>query len=94
MNNDYLYRAQEIVEDPRILAIVTSRRAKQLALGARPMVKCDSTNHLDIALLEIAEGKLSFELSEDAPELTAEEQVLADAAAEARRKLDEVTQNS
>ncbi len=93
MNNDYLYRAQEIIEDPRVLAIVTSRRAKQLALGAKPMVRCDSTNHLDVALLEIAEGKLSFELSEETAELTVEEQVLADAAAEARRRLDEVTQD-
>ena len=35
--------------------------AKQLALGGRPMVKCDSENYLDWALLEIAEGLLSYE---------------------------------
>ncbi|MCF6176684.1 MAG: DNA-directed RNA polymerase subunit omega [Victivallaceae bacterium] len=86
MNNDYLYRAQTIIEDPRILSIVVSRRAKQLALGGRPMVKCDSENHLDIALLEIAEGKLSFEFPKKNVELTLEEQVLADTLNEQKTK--------
>ena len=81
MNNDYLYRAKAVIEDPRILSIVASKRAKQLALGGRPMVKCDSENHLDIALLEIAEEKLTFEFPVKNVELTLEEQVLADAAA-------------
>lgn len=79
MNNDYLYRAKAVIDDPRILSIVAAKRAKQLALGGRPMIKCDSENHLDIALLEIAEGKLSFEFPEKKVELTLEEQVLADA---------------
>ncbi len=78
MNNDYLYRAKAAIDDPRILSIVAAKRAKQLALGGRPMVKCDSENHLDIALLEIAEGKLSFEFLAKKVELTLEEQVLAD----------------
>jgi DNA-directed RNA polymerase subunit K/omega len=83
MNNDYLYRAKAVIEDPRILSIVASKRAKQLALGGRPMVKCASENHLDIALLEIAEEKLTFEFPAKDVELTLEEQVLADAAAKA-----------
>ena len=82
MNNDYLYRAKAIIEEPRVLSIVAARRAKQLATGARPMVKCDAKNHLDVALLEIAEGKLSFEFSTTDKELTLEEQVLADSVAE------------
>ena len=42
--------------------MVAAKRAKQLALGkARPMVKCDSKQILDVALLEIAEGLLSYE---------------------------------
>jgi DNA-directed RNA polymerase subunit K/omega len=86
MNNDYLYRAQAIIEDPRILSIVVSRRAKQLALGGRPMVKCADENHLDIALLEIAEGKLSFEFPKKKVELTLEEQVLADTLNEQKTK--------
>ena len=30
------------------------------------MVRCDSPNQLDVALLEIAEGLLSYEFPEDA----------------------------
>ena len=62
MNNDYLARAKERIPDPQILSVVAAKRAKQLALGkARPMVKCDSKQILDVALLEIAEGLLSYE---------------------------------
>jgi DNA-directed RNA polymerase subunit K/omega len=61
MNNSYLARAKKIIEDPKTLAIVVSKRARQLAMGARPMVRCNSAEHLDIALLEIAEHKLSFD---------------------------------
>ncbi len=61
MNNDYLARARKVIPDPQILSVVAARRARQLAFGARPMIKCDSENHLDVALLEIAEGLLSYE---------------------------------
>ncbi|MDR0932164.1 MAG: DNA-directed RNA polymerase subunit omega [Victivallales bacterium] len=61
MNNGYLARAKQQIPDPQILSVVAAKRAKQLALGARPMVKCDSENYLDWALLEIAEGLLSYE---------------------------------
>ena len=61
MNNDYLARAREKISDPQILIMVASKRARQLANGRRPMIKCDSDNYLDIALLEIGEGLLSYE---------------------------------
>ncbi len=61
MNNEYLSRARKVITDPQVLTVVASRRAKQLALGGRPMIKCDSKNVLDVALLEIAEGLLSYE---------------------------------
>lgn len=60
MNNSYLERAKKVITDPQILSIVAGKRARQLAWGARPMLKCDTANHLDIALLEIAEGKLYY----------------------------------
>ncbi len=68
MNNAYLEKAKEVIPDPKILSLVASKRARQLALGARPMVKCRDENHLDIALLEIAEKKLDFEMSEISPD--------------------------
>ena len=61
MNNAYLARAKKMIPDPQILSVVAAKRAKQLALGARPMIKCDSDIYLDWALLEIAEGLLSYE---------------------------------
>ena len=62
MNNAYLAKAKQFITDPQILSVVAAKRAKQLALGkARPMVKCDSKQILDVALLEIAEGLLSYE---------------------------------
>jgi len=58
VNNAYLDKAKKVITDPKMLSIVAAKRAKQLAQGARPMVKCNSENFLDVALLEIAEGKL------------------------------------
>ncbi|MEA4862334.1 MAG: DNA-directed RNA polymerase subunit omega [Victivallaceae bacterium] len=65
MNNSYLERARKKIHDPQILCVIAAKRAKQLSLGARPMVRCDSPNQLDTALLEIAEGFLTFEFPEE-----------------------------
>ena len=72
MNNSYLERAKQNIPDPQILSVVAAKRAKQLATGARPMVKTADENLLDIALLEIAEGLLSYEFP-DENEAAAEE---------------------
>ena len=77
MNNAYLERAKERIPDPQILSVVAAKRARQLAQGARPMIKCDSSQLLDVALLEIAEGLLSYEFGDEAP---AEEEKAADTA--------------
>ncbi len=66
MNNAYLERARKKILDPQILCVVAAKRAKQLSLGARPMVRCDSPNQLDTALLEIAEGFLSYDIPSEA----------------------------
>lgn len=68
MDNGYLERAKTVIPDPQILSVVAAKRARQLALGARPMVKCDSENHLDVALLEIAEGLIGYEFGEEETE--------------------------
>ena len=73
MNNAYLNRAKEVIPDPQVLSVVAAKRARQLATGARPMIKCDSSNLLDVALLEIAEGLLSYEFGADVPEEAAAE---------------------
>lgn len=60
MNNDYLRKAEAAIPDKKILSVVASKRARQLALGGRPMVKCNEKNFIDIALLEIGMGLLDF----------------------------------
>ena len=64
MNNAYLAKAKQVIPDPQILSVVAAKRARQLAAGGRPMIKCDCNNLLDIALLEIGEGLLSYEFSD------------------------------
>lgn len=61
MNNEYLEKARNMIRDPRVLTIVAAKRARQLAYGARPLVHCtekEAENHVDVALREIAEGKI------------------------------------
>ena len=62
MNNEYLLRAKQVIPDAKVLIVLASKRAAMLASGkSRPMVRCKEDNFLDIALLEIAEGKLEAE---------------------------------
>jgi DNA-directed RNA polymerase subunit omega len=63
MKPNLVKAAAEIVPDPKILINIVSRRVRQLCLGHRPMVEfVPGLGHADIALSEIAAGKLSFEL--------------------------------
>jgi len=55
MNDAYLEKAKLNIKDPKFLSIIASRRSKELARGARPMIKTDDQEYLDVALLEIAE---------------------------------------
>ncbi|MBR1967521.1 MAG: DNA-directed RNA polymerase subunit omega [Lentisphaeria bacterium] len=80
MKNEYLYRAKKQITDPQILSIVAARRARQLANGARPMIKTDDQEYLDIALLEIAEGLLGYEFPTE-EEIAAAKQAARDAEA-------------
>ena len=59
MNEEYLARAKDKVDDVRLLINGAAKRAAELARGAKPLVPTlpdDDRSSLDIALLEIAEG--------------------------------------
>lgn len=64
VREEYLKQANKVIKDPNILVNVVSRRVHQLQHeGMEPLV--DTLEKLepeDIALREIIEGKLSFEL--------------------------------
>ena len=63
MNPNLVKAAAEIIPDAKILVNMVSRRVRQLCIGHRPMVEfVPGLGHADIALSEIAAGKLTFEL--------------------------------
>lgn len=62
MNADLVKAASEVITNQQILVNMVSRRVRQLALGHRPLVQCaPGLREADIALTEIANGKLTFE---------------------------------
>ena len=62
MNNEYVARALETLSDKNILVNLASKRAGEISRGARPLVVVPAeTLPLDTALLEIAEGKVTYE---------------------------------
>jgi len=60
MNNEYVAKAKEQIADPKELITVAMKRANQLALGAKPMIRTQEDKFIDIALLEIGEGLLGI----------------------------------
>ena len=63
MRDDYIQEAQKVIKDPNILINVVSRRVKQLKMGQKPLVESlERLSPEDIALREIMEGKITYEL--------------------------------
>lgn len=63
MRDEYLRAANKVITDPNILINVVSRRVKQLKGGMPPLVESlEKLDTEDIALREIIEGKISYEL--------------------------------
>jgi DNA-directed RNA polymerase subunit omega len=66
MRDDYIKEAQKVISDPNILVNVVSRRVKQLKRGSRPLVESlEKLAPEDIALREIIEGKINYEIPEN-----------------------------
>ena len=64
MNTMLLQQAKERINNVPMLINVISRRVRQLNAGQRPMVKPDrGMSNMDLALAEVAEGKLTAELT-------------------------------
>ena len=63
MNSNLVRGAAEVIPNPKILVNMVSQRVRQLCLGHRSMVEfTPGLGQADIALSEIAAGKLTFEL--------------------------------
>jgi len=65
MRDDYIKEALKTIPDANLLINVVSRRVKQLKRGNRPLVESlEKLSSEDIALREIIEGKISYEIAE------------------------------
>ena len=67
IKNKYLELAQERISSPELLVNVVRRRVRQLIQGHRPITQTDARMEFsDIALKEISEGRLTYELVNEA----------------------------
>ena len=68
MNSELLKKAHEKVPCTPVLVNLISKRERELINGAKPLVRPDSLDEdkCDIALREVAEGKLIAEIDFDA----------------------------
>ena len=68
MNAELLKRAHEKIASVPVLINLISKREKELINGAKPLIKPTSldVDKCDIALQEVAEGKLIAEIDFDA----------------------------
>ena len=66
MNPSLVVDASKIIPQPHLLINLVSRRVRQLNSGNRPMVALNGRTGLaDIALMEIAQGKLHLRTLHD-----------------------------
>ena len=71
MNSQLLEEASKVITEPQVLINMVSKRVRQLSAGSRAMVPVEGRMGLaDIALAEIAQGKLILSEGEngDKPE--------------------------
>ena len=72
MRDDYIKEALKVVPDPNLLINVVSRRVKQLKRGSRPLVESlEKLAPEDIALREVIEGKIVYEIATPAGAVSA-----------------------
>ena len=63
LKKEYIDQALSVITDHKILINVVSRRVKQLKYGMNPLVESlEKLEPEDIALKEIIEGKITYEL--------------------------------
>lgn len=63
MTTSLLDEATQVIPNPQVLINVVSKRVRQLTQGHRPMVEVGARlDYADIALREIIEGKIGYEL--------------------------------
>ncbi len=65
MKQTLVQDALKSVQSPQVLVNIVSKRVRQLGQGFRPLVAYDpKLTFMDVALKEVAEGKLGYEMIE------------------------------
>ena len=65
MKQTLVQDALKTVQSPQVLVNIVSKRVRQLGHGFRPLVAYDpKLTFMDVALKEVAEGKLTYEMIE------------------------------
>jgi DNA-directed RNA polymerase subunit omega len=65
MKQALVQEALKTVQSPQVLVNIVSKRVRQLGQGFRPLIAYDpKLTFMDVALKEVAEGKLGFEMIE------------------------------
>ena len=63
MKSKYFEPARQQIPTPELLVNIVSKRVRQLTQGHRPLILIDpKMDFADIALKEISEGKIGYEL--------------------------------
>jgi DNA-directed RNA polymerase subunit omega len=65
MKQTLVQDALKTVQSPQVLVNIISKRVRQLGQGFRPLIAFDpKLTFMDVALKEVAEGKLGYEMIE------------------------------
>ena len=65
MNADLCNQAEELIGNPNVLVNIVSTRVRQLNNGgARPLIDSPLLGAADLALTELVEGKMDYELTD------------------------------
>ena len=65
MNADLCNQAKELIGNPNVLINIVSTRVRQLNNGgARPLIDSPLLGAADLALTELLEGKMDYELTD------------------------------
>ena len=73
MKSKYFEPARQQIPSPELLVNIVSKRVRQLTQGSRPLTLVDPKMDLaDIALKEISEGKIGYEVGTNAEVLVPE----------------------
>jgi DNA-directed RNA polymerase subunit omega len=66
MKSKYFEPARQQIPSPELLVNIVSKRVRQLTQGHRPLTMIDpKMDFADIALKEISEGKIGYEIGSD-----------------------------